>query len=185
MSRHESKSELINAAVSLDSQLVRFEEGTASFRKLALNSQKNLERATRMLNELADVEATLGQQVQVLVTAIAHVRDRQMAQVDVVRAKAEEINRRAKAFQALLDQFQGLGVGAAALNDKLQASSAAGAPGVDLHLEMGELAAKAQGLAEIAKGEDFEDLARQADGLRQQILAARSKLRHADPGRPS
>jgi hypothetical protein len=185
MSKSESKSELIAAASSLDAELVRFEEATVSFRKLSLNSQKNLERATRMLTDLADVEANLGQQVQVLVTAISHVRDRQMAQVDVVRAKADEINARTIEFQELLEKFKGLGVDAAALNEKLQASAAANKPLIDLHAEMGELAAKAQGLAEIAKSHDFEDLARQADGLRQQILAARGKLHHLEPGLPS
>jgi hypothetical protein len=185
MSKHESKSELVTAASALDAELVRFEEATISFRKLSLNSQKNLERATKMLTDLADVEATLGKQVQVLVGAIAHVRDRQMAQLEVVRAKADEINARTLAFQALLEQFKNLGVDAAGLNDKLQASATAGAPLLDLHAEMGELAAKAQGLAEIAKGQDFEDLARQADGLRQQILSARSKLRHLEPSLPS
>lgn len=185
MSKQESKSELINAAASLDTELVRFEEATVSFRKLSLNSQKNLERATKMLTDLADVEATLGQQVQVLVTAISQVRDRQMAQVELVRTKADEINTRTVAFQALLEQFKGLGVDAAGLNEKLTASAAAGAPLLDLHAEMGELAAKAQGLAEIAKGQDFEDLARQADGLRQQILSARSKLKHLEPTLPS
>jgi hypothetical protein len=34
----------------------------------------------------------------------------------------------------------------------------------------------AQELASDAKGGDFEDLARQADGLRQQILATKNKL---------
>ena len=181
MPKSESKSELVDAASALDAELVRFEEGTNSFRKLSLNSQKNLERAARMLTDLAEVEATLGAQVQVLVAAIAHVRDRQMAQVEGVRAKAEEINLRTVAFQRLLEQFKLLGVDAAGLNEKLQASAAAGAPLLDLHAEMGELAAKAQGLAEIAKNEDFEDLSRQADGLRQQILSARSKLKHLEP----
>ena len=109
MSKHESKSELINAASSLDVELVRFEEATVSFRKLALNSQKNLERATKMLTELAEVEGVLGQQVQVLVTAISHVRDRQMAQVGVVRAKAEEINARTIAFQTRGTESSGRG----------------------------------------------------------------------------
>lgn len=185
MSKHDSKSELVLAASALDAELVRFEEATVGFRKLQLNSQKNLERAAKMLTDLAGVEETLGQQVQVLVTAISHVRDRQMQQVEVVRAKAEEINMRTLAFQALLEQFKVLGVGAAGLNDKLQASATAGAPLIDLHAEMGELAAQAQALAEIAKGQEFEDLARQADGLRQQILAARSKLRHLEPTLPS
>lgn len=179
------RSELISAATSLDTELTRFEETTVGFRKLTLNSQKNLERATKVLSDLAEIEASLGAQVQALVTAIASVRDRQMAQVEGVRAKADEINARTLVFQGLLDQFKGLGAGANGLNEKLQASTSGQMPLLDLYAEMGELAAKAQGLAEIAKGKDFEDLARQADGLRQQILSARAKLHHLEPTLPS
>lgn len=175
---------LIAAATALDAELVRFEEATNGFRKVTLNSQKNLERATKLLTDLAGSEAGLGEKVQALVGAIGTVRDRQMAQVELVREKANEINARTAVFQGLLDEFKQLGTDASGVNDKLQVATS-GNPLVDLHGEMGSLAAKAQTLAELAKEKDFEDLSRQADGLRQQILSARSKLTQMQPDLPS
>ena len=109
MAKHDLTSELVTAACALDAELTRFEEATVGFRKVSLNSQKNLERATKMLTDLVGSEATLGEKVQVLVKAIGTVRDRQMAQVEAVRAKADEINARTLVFHALLDQFKLLG----------------------------------------------------------------------------
>lgn len=175
------ESPLIAAASALDAELVRFEEATQGFAKVALNSQKNLDRAAKLLNDLAASEGSLGEKVQALVGAIATVRDRQMAQVEQVREKSEQIKERSVVFQGLLDQFQQLGTAAGALNEKLKG------PGgiVDVQVEMTNLATRAEALATIAKDQDFEDLSRQADGLRQQILAARNKLAKADAGKLS
>ena len=41
---------------------------------------------------------------------------------------------------------------------------------------MGQLATEAQEVAETAQRQDFSDIGRQADGLRQQLLAARNKM---------
>ncbi len=181
MAKHESP--LVEAATELDAELTRFEESTVAFQKLGLDSQKNLDRATKMLNDLAAAEETLGQKVQLLVTAINGVRDRQLAQVEAVKAKSVQIQERSAVFAGLLDQFQQLGKGAGALNEKLKPSAQPGAnPIVDVQAEMTNLATRAEALATIAKDQDFDDLARQADGLRQQILAARNKLKQIETG---
>lgn len=181
MAKHESP--LVEAATALDAELTRFEESTVAFQRLGLDSQKNLDRATKLLNDLAAAEATLGQKVQLLVTAINGVRDRQLAQVEAVKAKSVQIQERSAVFAGLLDQFQQLGKGAGALNEKLKPSGQPGAnPIVDVQTEMTNLATRAEALATIAKDQDFDDLARQADGLRQQILAARNKLRQIETG---
>ena len=46
----------------------------------------------------------------------------------------------------------------------------------DLAQRMGEVADHAQGLLTAARDADFEDVARQAESLRQQLLAARNKV---------
>lgn len=178
-----NESPLIEAATALDGELVRFEEATLAFSKLGLNSQKNLDRATKMLNDLAASEGAMGEKVQLLVGAINSVRDRQMAQVEAVKAKSVQIQERSAIFQGLLNQFQELGKGAGALNEKLKPGvEAGGNPIVDVQTEMTNLATRAEALATIAKDQDFDDLARQADGLRQQILAARNKLKQIETG---
>ena len=184
MPKLEVSSELVAAAAALDAELTRFEESTASFRRQPLSSQKNLERATKSLNDLADGEQRLAEQVQALVKAIATARDRQLAQVEWIRLKAEEIKARSLDFQGLQERFKALGDGAAELNVRLQ-QGVAGAPLAGLDAEMGELAASAKGLAETATTRQFDDVARLADGLRQQILSARGKLRLLDRSLPS
>ncbi len=87
--------------------------------------------------------------------------------------KAEEIKGRSAIFQTLEEELGALGEGASALSTKLKDPADA----TDLEAEMAALAEGAKRVAERAKSEDFDDLSRVADGLRQQILAARAKLK--------
>jgi hypothetical protein len=176
MARNDPTSELLAATEAVEAEIKRFEDATASFRKINLNSQKNLERATRALNDLAEGDQKVIDSVQVLVKAIGTVRDRQMAQVEHIRAKAEEIKARSVIFHELEEALQALGEDAAGLSAKLKQAPDVDPP-VELDAEMGELAGKAKSLAERATSGDFDDLSRVADGLRQQILAVRAKLK--------
>ena len=165
--------ELIAIATEVDKELERFEESTASFRKQGLNSEKNLERARKALEELADGEQRVIEKVQELVKLLGGVRDRQMAQVELIRARAEELKARVLVFHSLEEELKGLGESAGSISEKLKGASDLG----DLDGEIGALAEKAKAMAERASQEDFDDLSRLADGLRQQILAVRQKLK--------
>lgn len=171
-----NESELVAATAAVEVELQRFEDATAAFRKVSLNSQKNLERATKALNELADADQQVVDSVQLLVKAIGSVRDRQMAQVEHIRLKAEEVKARSVVFQGLEEELRALGEAASTLSGKLKQTPDSSPP-VELDLEMGELAGKAKALAERATSADFDDLSRVADGMRQQILAVRAKLK--------
>jgi chromosome segregation ATPase len=173
MSGKPKVSELIAVATEVDKELERFEESTANFRKTGLNSEKNLERARKALEELADGEQRVISKVQDLVKLLGGVRDRQLAQVELIRARADELKERVLVFHSLEEELKGLGTAAAALSEKLRAASDLG----DLDGEIGELADKAKALAERSSKEDFDDLSRVADGLRQQILSVRQKLK--------
>jgi hypothetical protein len=170
-------SPLIAAAIALEEQLERFHDGVDTFRKLPLNSKKNIDRATKLLNDLADGEQGLGTQVQALVQAVAGTRDQQNASVEVIRAKAEELKSRAVAFQQLLTQFEAMGVAASELNAKLQSS---GPAEVDLAAALAALAAQAETLMGNARAQDFDDVARLGDGLKQQLNAMRKRLEGGD-----
>lgn len=176
MARNDPTSELLAATEAVEAELKRFEDATASFQKINLNSRKNLERATKALNELAEGDQRIVDSVQLVVKAIGTVRDRQLAQVEHIRAKAEEIKARSTSFRELEEALQALGTDAAGLSTKLKQAPDVDPP-VELDAEMGELASKAKALAERATSHDFDDLSRVADGLRQQILAVRAKLK--------
>ena len=169
----ETKSELVHAASALDDELGRFEDGVAAFKKLALSSKKNLDRAAKMLEELAQSEASMGTQIQALVTAIQGTRERQLQRVDAVREKAEELKARSIEFRELIVQFESLGTGAAALNEKLQSPEPAI---IDVADEVTALGAKAESLTTLAREKGFDDVTHLADGLRQQLDSLKAKL---------
>jgi hypothetical protein len=169
-------SELLAAAQAVEAELQRFEEGTDGFHKANLNSEKNLERARKALNDLADGDQRVIDSVQQLVKTIGTVRDRQLAQVERIKEKAASLQTRTLVFNGLEQELSALGEAASAISVKLK-QAVDTSPTVDLDAEVGELAVKARMLAERATSEDFDDLSRVADGLRQQILAVRAKLK--------
>lgn len=180
MAKKDSKSDLVNAASELDAELVRFEEGVTAFQKLSLSSKKNLDRASKMLEELAAGEAAMGTQIQALVQAIASTRDRQLGRVEAIRAKAEELKTRSVEFRELITQFESLGLDAAELNKKLNGPEFAV---VDVANEISALNTKAEGLVALSKEKGFDDVTHMADGLRQQLESLKGRLSKAQASR--
>ena len=182
-------SELVVAAQALDSELMRFESLAEQLQKAPLESEKHLERASAMLNGLADLDEQLRLQVTALVGAISKVRDRQQAQAEIVHQRAQELQQRTEIFKNLLVRYGALGQSAGELNVRMQQfaqqrqtaqtaeENAALAENFEsLQTRMTEVADEAQGLARAGEEQSFHDVARQADSLRQQLLSARNKL---------
>lgn len=191
MSKRDEKqtSELAAAAEALESQLRHFEDLAEQLRKHPLNTEKNLERASRLLQEVAALDGQLSQSVSALVAAVSRARDRQNTQAESVQQRARDLESRVEVFKTLLTRYGALGHSAADLNGQVQQFAARRSgprtPETDAHLalelqalleRMGQLADEAQGVAQAAEEQDFSDVARQADGLRQQLLAARNKM---------
>ena len=183
-------SELVSAAQALDSELLRFEALAAQLQEAPLTSEKHLERASRTLKDLADLDDALRLRVGALVQAITGVRTRQQTQADAVNARAQELQRRTEVFKDLLTRYGALGQSAADLNGRMQQfaalrQQATRTPEEDVQLtevftslqeRMAGVADEAATLVGAADAEQFSDIARQADSLRQQLLSARNKL---------
>ncbi|ADO68560.1 hypothetical protein [Stigmatella aurantiaca] len=182
-------SELVSAADALDAQLRRFESLADQFRRAPLNSEKSLERASRLLREVAEQDGVLNESVSALVAAVAKTRDRQQKEADSVNAHAQHLQERAETFKALLGRYGALGQSAAELNQRMQEFAAlrAQAQGEEhsaallsslqgLEERMGQVADEARAVVDQAEAQDFADVGRQAESLRQQILSARNKL---------
>lgn len=191
MSKREKQeaTELVLAAEGVEEELRRFEALADTVVRTPLDSEKNLERASKALREVAESDERLVGQLQKLVAAVGGVRDRQQEHARGVNARAEELQARTQAFQGLLQRYAGLGRSAAELNAVVQDIAArkakattsednrALAGSLDQLLErMVGVADEAQGLATSANEADFTDIARQADSLRQQLLSARNKM---------
>ena len=180
-------SALVDAAAALDGELRRFEDLSQQIKRLPFNTEKNLERAAKALQEIADSDERLGAQVRALVEAVSHVRERQQQHATIVQERALELQARTEVYQKLLEHFGTLGQEAASINALVQeiAAQPRATPDeratvmerlVTAQEKMSLVADGAKALTDAANAKDFEDLARSADNLRQSLLAARNKI---------
>ena len=186
---------LATVAEGLEADLVRFEELAEALVHERLDSEKNLRRAAQVLFALHEVEVRLAEHLAALLKAVGLARERQESRAGAVRERAELIQQRSEALSGLMQRWEALGREAAEVTDLAQGATAPGDASngeerrdvgsaferVDERL--GTLAESAHALVEAARQVDFDDLARQAEGLRAQVLAARNKLRLARPPR--
>lgn len=168
-------SDLSAAAVALDQELQKFEELSAAAARIKLNSEKNLERATDALTRAAESQDRIGGHVRALVGAVAAARERQEYDAEVLMARAHEIAARRTRYAELVQKMGALGGEAREVHALLQQERSKET--IDaVNARLGGVFDKADELAKLAEGEDMEDLARQADSLRQQLQSARNKL---------
>jgi hypothetical protein len=187
--RDDDPSPLTHAVTALEAELQRFESLAEALRTAPLGTQKHLQRAGQVLSEVADADQRLQGLVQQLVAAISAARERQQHQAVLVQERALEVERRARIFQQMLQKQADLGEAAAELNRLFQGAATADVREQSpeerartleqlfaLGEQVGKLAEAAQVLTGIATEQEFVDVARGADGLRQQLLALHNKL---------
>jgi hypothetical protein len=187
------KSAFLLAAEAFDDELESFYRAVQASLRAPLNSAKQLERAAQSLTQLAECEQRLGAASQTLSRAISAAHQQQLAQKQLVIDKAQAVNVRAAQFQQIMQGYQALGVAAMALNSEAaalvgQKKEAEGtlatskakdewsAAVLALQDKMEAVAQTAQELIATSRSNDFEDIARQAESVRQQLLSVRAKL---------
>ncbi len=185
----QTRSVLMDAASGLDDSLRQFRALVESVEKAPLSSQKGIERAAKTLQEIVDLEGTLETKVRDLVNAVTTMREQQEGHARAAHARALTLQSRTATLQSLLERYGTLGKEASSLNAELisvenqrradatqgadRVAANALAPLLDRMAAVGE---QAKTLAQDASTAEFEDVSRQADSLRQQILSARNKL---------
>lgn len=173
MTRTDKPSDLAEAALALDRELQRFEELSANAARLKLSTEKNLERATEALARAAESQDRIQAHVQKLVGAITAARQRQETEASALMARAHQIAGRRAEFAEVLQRMGGLGQQAKEVQERLTS----GKPDFDeVQARMQQVADEAAAIEQAARDKEMEDVARQADVLRQQILAARNKV---------
>jgi hypothetical protein len=178
----------MTAALAFDDELERFGRLAEAVGRGPLNSQKNLERAANMFDDIAQAEKRLGEAAQALVTALNASRKKQESHAAAIQQRAAVIQERTATAAELLQRYGVMGQKAADLNEMalgIAAKSSNGNGGPDANLlpalaelrtRMAEVASGAGSLTAAAREVDFEDIARQADSLRQQVVAADRKV---------
>jgi DNA repair ATPase RecN len=173
MTRPEDTNALSEAALALDRELRRFDDLSAQATRMKLTSEKSVERATEALTRAAECQDRIHAHVQQLVAAVGAARQKQETDAATLMSRAEQIAARRKEFAEVLQRMAGLGQMAKEVQESLQA----GPSGMqEVQARMQQIADEAADISRVAQEKEMEDVARQADGLRQQILAARNKV---------
>lgn len=179
-----------NGAEALERELQRYEALARDLARERLDSEKTLRRAAQALTGLRDSEARLGESLAQLVSEISQARERQQAQAATVTSCAEQIAQRTEALGALLARWAAIGTEAAEVTRLVHGvatepatnGGAAADPATtfdEVERRLSHLAEEAEGLSTAALADSFSDLAKQADGLRQQVLGSLNKVRLA------
>ena len=180
-------SELMAAAATFDAQLARFAELAETTRQAPLNSQKNLQRAARAFQEIGEAEKRLGVAAQELVAALTAARHTQETHAQAIQERAQEIARRTAVAADLLKRYGAIGEKAAELNalvlDLAGKKTDGGAVGGEVlpllgqvRARLGEVLERAHNLVAAAREADFEDIAGEAESLREQVTTADVKI---------
>jgi argininosuccinate lyase len=189
----ERLSGLTGSAAGLDAELKRYVELATAAVRVPLTSEKNIDRAARAIAEAAEAEKRVLAQVQALVEAITVAREAQQASTDALNTHATSVAQRRAELDGLLARFAQLGEVAKTMNAAIQKvagykqnpydASAAAAETEEMKKALSQVeegmttvATHAQQLGAEATERSFEDLARQAESLRQQVLAAKNRL---------
>ncbi len=193
MSRDERTSNKLSAfaaaAAALESELKRFEDIAASLARSPLNSEKAIEHAARLTRDAADAQARFAEQLQGLVALVGTANERQRAAAATINGRVSDIDARTTEHTAFGVRLGQLGEEARGINALVQeATTGGGMPTSPERLaeligrleeivaRMDGAVARAQEVAREATAADFVDVARQADALRQQLLAARNRV---------
>jgi chromosome segregation ATPase len=177
--------ELSQAAQRLEQELARFEELASELRR-PLNSEKSLQRARQSLEACSRCEAKLAEHLHAFADAMQTLQARQQRCMELVRTGAEHIQARHQERTTLLERVSSLGTRAREVSEPLSAISsedAASGDSPDLLASIREVCtrleiviADADAVAEAAQQGDWTDIARDAQALKQQLQAVRSRV---------
>ncbi|HEX8819680.1 MAG TPA: hypothetical protein VF794_07160 [Archangium sp.] len=180
-------SELVTAAQSIEEELRKFEDLAEEVRTGALRSQKNLEKMGKLLTSVADCDERMVASMRTLLGVLNKWRDRQQTLAAEVNSRAQELQQRTQVYQELMVRFSELGQEAGGLSSQMQQVAGMTQQGQaaspeeiisslqQVNEKMSQVADNAGKLASDAEAQDFLDVSRDAESLRQQLLSARNR----------
>jgi hypothetical protein len=184
----QAPSELMAAATLFDEELGKFARLAENVCQETLDSQVNLQRAARAFQEIGDAEKRLGVAAQELVGALNTARKVQQTHTETIQARAQEIAQRTAVAAELLKRYGAIGQKAAELNALVldlagkkngnsNTSHAELLPVLgQVRARMAEVIEGARELALASRKANFEDIAREADSLHEQVAGADAKI---------
>jgi DNA repair exonuclease SbcCD ATPase subunit len=174
---HKPTSEVVRAAEALEDELEKLEALSRTVSKLRLDSEKNISKAARALNEAVTLPERLGERLRELATAMQELQRRQQAALEPLAMRATEIQQRMQRLGEHMQAFARLGEAAGQLTALLQSEQREDPSALEqVESQLAQIADGARALFEQARADDFPEVARQADSLKQRISALRGRL---------
>lgn len=167
--------EIVRAAQELEAELSQLEALSRSARKIRLDSDKNIARAAKELNEALAVPERLALGLRAMADAMAKMQERQQAALEPLAVTASSIQQRMQRLGEHMQAFAELGKAAGAVTALLQTGGGEQPLG-EVKSQLTKIVDGAKTLLEVARADDFPDVSREADSLRQRILAVRRRL---------
>jgi hypothetical protein len=161
------------AAAALEAELRRFDQIADLLSRLKLDSEKNLDRATRAAQDAAQCEERVAAAVGDLVAAVSRARERQEGEAKAVAERVREVGARRSELDTIVGRFTKLATETSAISALLKEERNL----AEAAERMEKLAGAAKALRDDAEAREFPDPAQKAESLRQQMLSARNKLR--------
>lgn len=181
----EDLAEIVQAAQTIEQDLVRLEELSRSVQNARLNTEKNIARAGRALQQALQQQEQLAGSLRLLGEAMVHMQQRQQAAIEALGARANDIQQQATHLSEHMLRFAALGTKAAEATQLLQdlpVDDAGPDEGgraallVDIEAMLLSLSDEAKALAASADAADLTDVAKEASSLRQRIDSARGRI---------
>jgi hypothetical protein len=168
--------EIVRVAEALEAEMTRLESMARAARKARLDSEKNIAKAAGELNEAVAMPGRLAERLQALSVAMARMQERQQAALEPLAAFAAEIQRRTLRLSQHMEAFAILGTTAGQVSAALAEGGADPAARASVEARLQDLADGARALFEAARDDDFPEIAREADVLKQRMAALRKRL---------
>src|SRR5262249_37360316 len=148
-----------------------------SVQKTRLSSEKNLARAARELNEALALPERLAEGLRALAAAMVRMQERQQAALEPLATFAGQVQTRMVRLGEHMQAYSELGKAAGEVTARLQAGAADPAETLaEVKKRLDAIADGARGLFEAAHSDDFPEVAREADALRQRVTSLRRRL---------
>jgi transcriptional regulator NrdR family protein len=180
------RSRRVSAAAALDEELHAYDELAREARRIKFDSEKSVSRGLRIVQESQERNDAVQEKLRALVTQMEQARERQVESLTTLLETARTVQARAQEHEALMARFAALAESAQRVNAlalELSAKRSAGASEAELLQGLGEIqmhmatvVGEAEALAQRATEQEWPELARQADAVRQQVLAAKNRL---------
>jgi hypothetical protein len=169
--------EIVRAAEALETQLAELESRSRAARKIELDSEKNIQRAARELNEALAAPEGLANGLRDLALAMERMQARQQAALEPLSEFATRIQARLAQLEGHMQAFAELGQAASRLSALLKTGPAGGAALIrDANAQLSAIAEGARTLFDAARADGFPEVAREAEALKQRVTALRKRL---------